>query len=67
MDTLQTGGYSASAGDAVIAGNSAIESLMPPDYAALRRTMVERQVRTFEFGSLEIRARQHGADERCIP
>jgi protein-L-isoaspartate(D-aspartate) O-methyltransferase len=57
MDTLQTGSYSARAGDVAIAGKSAIERLMPADYAALRRTMVERQVRTFDVTDEAVLAR----------
>src|SRR5947208_15576059 len=34
-----------------------IEALMPADYAALRRTMVERQVRTFDVTDQAVIAR----------
>jgi protein-L-isoaspartate(D-aspartate) O-methyltransferase len=56
MDTLWAGSYSAGAGGGV-AGKSAIENPMPADYAALRRTMVERQVRTFDVTDQAVIAR----------
>jgi protein-L-isoaspartate(D-aspartate) O-methyltransferase len=56
MDTLWAGSYSAGASGS-IAGKSAIESPMPADYAALRRTMVERQVRTFDVTDQAVIAR----------
>jgi protein-L-isoaspartate(D-aspartate) O-methyltransferase len=67
MDTLRTGSYSAPA-SGFVAGESAIERPMPADYTALRRTMVERQVRTFDVTDQAVIARMFSVPrEKFLP
>ena len=67
MDTLRTGSYSARA-SGFVAGASAIEAAMPADYTVLRRTMVERQVRTFDVTDQAVIARMFAVPrEKFLP
>src|SRR5947209_9381372 len=68
LDTLRAGGYSAHARAVDRRRSQNREHAMPADYTALRRTMVERQVRTFDVTDQAVIARMYAVPrEKFVP